>query len=73
MFGGDALSLTLYELGDVAGGDLMEVWNVSRKTFCEKGTYNGRVTRNRRIGYSAFLPQVVLKLPQNNLAGARRR
>jgi hypothetical protein len=50
MFGGDALSLALYELGDVADGDLMEVWNVSRKTFCEKCTYNGRVIRNRRIG-----------------------
>ena len=48
--GADLVSLALYEPGDVAGGNLMKVWNLSRKTLRQKRAYDRRLAHNRRLG-----------------------
>ena len=73
MFGGDALSLAFYKPGNIAGAQLMEVGNLGRKTLGEKRAYNRRVAGNASLGQPTLLAQVMLKLPQNSLAGDRRR
>jgi hypothetical protein len=62
VFGGDALRLSLDEVGNGASTEPMEVGIVSRKTLGKKRAYNRGIASNRRVGQASLLAQVVLKL-----------